>query len=528
MATEKTIIEVELTTGRYHAHPWGVSQYGIGEPEWPPSPWRLLRALAAAWFNFRQSGEDPRNRDELLEKLGRAGRPKLVVPRVAFRELKFFQPIVKSVSEKLENPPPDSPTTRNVTEINYRADHRDLFAVVQGGRFWFVFHTTLSDEQRALLVRLLSRIRYFGRSESRAVLRLVDREPNRTGESPLFDAVPLDKATNAQPADAVIVRQVLCPGVKVENGSYDFVAADLWSLDRNPISSSDIPRMPRHLTDACIDACRPLPNGCEWVDYVLPPESIVHELPRCRRPLSRESRVAVREIRFRISRRIPIPIEHTVRLARAFRDEAVRHFKRLARHQQHSVALTGCLEDGTPQPGHDHLYYLPQPSARTGFLESLVVYVPDGFLSSMELNALLSVERIGLDDPYPITVVAEAVLNNMAYQTAPSKRWRSRTPLVIPEQVQRGLPHASLEVWVAKIFAGVGLLTTFSMNGKPRRRTVAVHHYVTDDSGSKKFEFFRRWGYELKLDFGESVTLPQPSFGKDAHFGLGQFEPCSD
>src|SRR5947208_16374451 len=34
--------------GRYHATPWG-RHVNEGVPEWPPSPWRLLRALIAVW-----------------------------------------------------------------------------------------------------------------------------------------------------------------------------------------------------------------------------------------------------------------------------------------------------------------------------------------------------------------------------------------------------------------------------------------------------------------------------------------------
>lgn len=46
-----TVIEVKLLAGRYHAHIWGESQFGMAGPEWPPSPWRLHRALAHAWFS---------------------------------------------------------------------------------------------------------------------------------------------------------------------------------------------------------------------------------------------------------------------------------------------------------------------------------------------------------------------------------------------------------------------------------------------------------------------------------------------
>src|SRR6059058_6079911 len=42
------IIKLTFPGGRYHATPWG-RHVNEGVPEWPPSPWRLLRALVATW-----------------------------------------------------------------------------------------------------------------------------------------------------------------------------------------------------------------------------------------------------------------------------------------------------------------------------------------------------------------------------------------------------------------------------------------------------------------------------------------------
>ena len=36
-------IKLTFPGGRYHATPWG-RHVNEGVPEWPPSPWRLLRA----------------------------------------------------------------------------------------------------------------------------------------------------------------------------------------------------------------------------------------------------------------------------------------------------------------------------------------------------------------------------------------------------------------------------------------------------------------------------------------------------
>src|SRR3984893_8958813 len=42
------ILKLTFPAGRYHATPWG-RHVNEGVPEWPPSPWRLLRALVAVW-----------------------------------------------------------------------------------------------------------------------------------------------------------------------------------------------------------------------------------------------------------------------------------------------------------------------------------------------------------------------------------------------------------------------------------------------------------------------------------------------
>ena len=45
-------ISLRLIAGRYHATPWG-RHVNEGAVEWPPSPWRILRALVATWKRTR-------------------------------------------------------------------------------------------------------------------------------------------------------------------------------------------------------------------------------------------------------------------------------------------------------------------------------------------------------------------------------------------------------------------------------------------------------------------------------------------
>ena len=50
-------LEVRFRAGRYHATPWD-HHVNEGVVEWPPSPWRILRALVAA-LRVGASGVDP-------------------------------------------------------------------------------------------------------------------------------------------------------------------------------------------------------------------------------------------------------------------------------------------------------------------------------------------------------------------------------------------------------------------------------------------------------------------------------------
>src|SRR5271167_960069 len=82
---------VDFPWGRYYAHPWGLNPVRLVEPEWPPSPWRLLRALAAGWFQV-SPGQSPSG--DILDTLTVLGRelPEMHLPRVSFSKTIHYQP----------------------------------------------------------------------------------------------------------------------------------------------------------------------------------------------------------------------------------------------------------------------------------------------------------------------------------------------------------------------------------------------------------------------------------------------------
>src|SRR6266545_7502549 len=58
----------DFSAGSYHATPWG-HHVNEGLVEWPPSPWRLLRALIAAGYSTQGWTELPSNARALIEAL---------------------------------------------------------------------------------------------------------------------------------------------------------------------------------------------------------------------------------------------------------------------------------------------------------------------------------------------------------------------------------------------------------------------------------------------------------------------------
>jgi CRISPR-associated protein Csb2 len=56
----RIVLHQEFPLGRFHATPWRVNPFDDRHGEWPPSPWRLVRAVTARWYQWaRESEREP-------------------------------------------------------------------------------------------------------------------------------------------------------------------------------------------------------------------------------------------------------------------------------------------------------------------------------------------------------------------------------------------------------------------------------------------------------------------------------------
>lgn len=488
------LVRIDLLAGRYHAHTWGEAQFAMAGPEWPPSPWRLLRALAASWFESSPRVCNENDRDQLLDALGRSGPPTIWIPRVSFQEVPFYQPIMGEKGPK-------------------RVLHFDHFAILAGDPsggvgFCFEFHADLATEQRTRLRLLLQHLRYFGRAESRAQLSLVD-----------VGGKPSDGLRATRPATSAISnearRRVLIPAHD------EFRATSLWSLDPGG-------EVAEHLVEAQIKRARRLPQGARWLEYEVPRSLITHELPASRsRPSLPMPRVS--SVRFRAFRRVPIHLGDVVALSRDLRDQAVRTYEGLAAGRT-SLRLSGRNANRSVSRDHAHAFYLPIPNAETSHVGDIVVTIPGGEagIEAEELTALLAVTTLWRRDRHPILVVPEEI-GPTAPVSPRAHIWRSRTPFLAPLHFKRGRGQTDVASQLIRVLYEVcGRKPTVVTIGGPagcgRVTPVRAHLYAGSGNG---WRWTRRAAQWFEARFDEPVNIPRP-VGAEAHFGLGQFMPAPE
>jgi CRISPR-associated protein Csb2 len=149
-------LELRFLAGRYHGNGWHHA-HNEGIPEWPPSPWRVLRALVSAAYAEELSLEQV---EPLLEKL--RGLPRYRLPAAVDAHTRHYMPEREGLVEN-------------------RSKVFDSFVAVAGGArdpqpVTMAWDADLSSAEQELLTRLARRVTYLGRAESWTDVSVVDVE----------------------------------------------------------------------------------------------------------------------------------------------------------------------------------------------------------------------------------------------------------------------------------------------------------------------------------------------------------------
>jgi CRISPR-associated protein Csb2 len=527
-----TLAEFRFLAGRLHTTPWG-SHVNEGVVEWPPSPWRLLRALLATW-HLKATEQIPVTVLRSLVGHLAAQPPRYQLPAASTGHTRHYMPFNEGRSEK-------------TTKIF------DTFVAVEKNTPLLVcWDVELPAVERAALDTLLTRLAYLGRAES-----LVEAQLLPPDEIARFraDVAPIAEDPSARP-DSDYVR-LLTP---LSESAYQNWLAELSRTlaasnsahltgKKSKTKKVSAPTAPEDLFAALhadtgeLQAAGWLgePPGSRFHYYTLPSGSLDAKPSRARslKHSARPPTVARYAIASNVLPRITAALLVAERVHQAL----------LARFPNGAPppVLLGRDNHGKPLTGHAHAHIFCEPRAKEDTIAHVTVYASGGFDAEAQ-RALRSLGRVWGHGGHDI----ELVLIDLGWPATfsdsalfkPSKVWQSLTPFVStrhPKTYRDGRPKTSPEGWqidspeheilrwLSKRPLGPGCtvelpikiesLAAPSISGRPLR----WHDFNTRrqrGDGARAHQPARGF----RLTFATPVSGPI-ALGYASHFGLGLFTP---
>ena len=516
-------LAITFTAGRYHATPWGqhVNEGGV---EWPPSPWRLLRALLAVGFAKQEWPGDPGTIPSvargMFERLAMHP-PSYRLPRGGVAHTRHYLPITEGKASK---------TTKVLDTFLRLSDNEPL--LIQ----WPV---ELSTDEHSMLTTLAAGLGYLGRAESWCSAELIADQtvddhwsrPCGEGQSvPVgWDQVALLAPSSAPEYLSFRTEQIaLSLQSRGEKASVKEQAkvADPYPADLIGCLTTDTSVSRGHGWNQ--------PPGSRKLLYLRRSDALQPAVATPRRASSRQS--LVHAVLLAIS-------SDTVRghvrplLARTLPQMEILHdtlVHLLGNDAPQCSALTGReAVTGLRLTGHQHAHLLPLDLDDDQRIDHVLLHAVAGFdaLAQTAIERLSRTWGKGLPD-LVVSVIGKGGLSLMQDQLrnrkgqpiaelAVSNRWVSRTPFIAPRFIKRNGANSLVGQVQAECRAR-GL-------SEP---TVEILDRVTlVDRGFLGWKRDRRAGHPqppvttpwcLRLTFPEPVAGPI-SLGYASHFGLGLF-----
>jgi len=555
------MIAIELTfpAGRWHATPWG-RQVNEGAIEWPPAPWRLLRALLAVWYHKCQDVSE----DQMRRLIGALGSPpSFYLPPASQSHTRHYMPAANDTRTKIF----------------------DTFVTVapQGAVVIAWPEAELDESLAHLLSRLLSMMTYFGRAESWVEARLLDAwdgEPNAMPvngdaiDESLFErARVLATVAEDEYADwrdgalqAQRDRKLEEKRQKARDKGKDQTKVKLSKKEQADLESS----LPETIFDALHATTGDLrkagwnrPPGSRWVDYLRPGDSFASK-PRQKRQVRRSRKATI--ARFAVHGNVLPRLTEALWIGERARVAVMSHSQIIARvaagreDVNAAQVFSGKNEDGSHSlNGHTHAHFLCEAMADSqgGRISYLTVFTPSGFAEDDRLALSrfrktwghgghdLQFVLLGIGRPEDFGGPDESAGQSRLLDK--STIWVSRTPFV---------PTAHLRIRPAEAKdphrrerAVKRELEQIVHKEMVRRHWLSEHIELLDkvelllgrdECGTNLGGHFTRWlkfrrlrrqgnghrgdsgGYGFRLTFKQPVRGPIV-LGYGCHFGLGQF-----
>jgi CRISPR-associated protein Csb2 len=518
--------------GRYHATPGG-HHVNEGLIEWPPSPWRIVRALVATGYATQQWQSVPEVGRRLVEALSEA-LPRYRLPRGALAHTRHYMPPAATLVY-------------------------DAFADVGQGTLSVRWPASLDAEAQSLFERLARHLGYLGRSESWVL-----------GQSVADDA-PLPEGLDAYPHDGVMASEPGWEQVSID-APVPAVAYAKWRADAVEKALAELPlpatgKIPKKLLTernraeapypkdlvACLEQDTAgwkahrwsAPPGSRKVLYWRRVEGLSIGASTGAPPVGRQIEVpratgVLLAITTESGNRSALPpVARTVPQAELIHRALVSrvgHGKRVS-----CPEIIGRDRDGRLLEGHRHVHTLPLDLDADGHLDHVLLYAPMGFGTSAQ-RAIRELRRTwtkggsgdlqlavaGDGEPDDLRRLPESLVPAVTRLLGPlggARRWTSATPFVLPRHQKadhRGGGRHTLEGQVQSELASRNLpsakieVLPFAEQPAAFRNAIRVRAKASPRPPVDH-------AFALRLTFEEPQRGPI-CLGYAAHFGNGRFD----
>jgi CRISPR-associated protein Csb2 len=492
-----------LPLGRFHATPWKVNPFDDPHGEWPPSPWRLARAVVARWYQWAREAVPAPSQME-LEAVVRA----LATSSYSFRlpshaqkgaPLRQYFPAEFSWNPKAKKKPGMRSYGTSLAQDNYWC----MPCGEDGTVWWFLEGDDWTDEAVRVLDRCLERVIYFGRAESFTRIR-------RSAEAAPQPNCML--AAHRTPASV----PVLVP-------SADATRADV-----------------ERVTDDPAVVGRSIPHGACVRYAIRPPRPQVRE--KANVPVGRPE---CRLLQFAIGWNVAPDPRAIVRLTSRFRGVVLRELLRIktggsdstwadvgADVRAATADMFGKDGQGHRLSGNRHTEFLAW--CEDGIPVRLLVWRASRAFDEDEQTAILRAASrevswaAGFDaDAWKARLIPldGSVPPPPGFDGAPARCWESVTPYVPPRHHLRKGKERLRESLSAQICRELGL-RGFGNAERVEAESIGTATWVSVHVPRKERRAFLgdRRGYWMRLTFPEPVRGPF-RLGHSSTFGLGLFRP---
>ncbi|MGI8632839.1 MAG: type I-G CRISPR-associated protein Csb2 [Solirubrobacterales bacterium] len=469
-------LELQFDLGRYHAQPWG-SHVNDAAVEWPPSPWRILRALYSLSRVDLALERPPEAYLTVIRRLAEAPPPTYVLPASVEGHTRHYFPARQYRAHGRGR--------RNKTDLV--VDAFRAVGVEAALQIWW--SAELRGPEREALDELADHLLYLGRSESLCSARLVGEPP---GKEP--DAAP---SATIPDLDGDLV-ELLAPDPQAK----DPVAALEISPSEMRKSGSLDPPHARKVLYTVRDPAQP--------STVTSPVQVAPTLALFR--LSGGSRPGLRE---------------AVAVGAHLRRAAMSRYGQRTGGAVSEV-LAGKRGDAYRRDQHRHAHYMAL-SDDGRRVDRLAVWAPEG-LGTQEVAALAAIDHLRLrDNPKPLPLALTALGHPAELDfpdlLGPAVRWKSVTPFGLPR-------HPKLRAGKTVDGPQEQVLRELELRGLPAPRGGQDGirlvkgpwlQFRRTRPGVTRLEAPRAVGVEL--EFEEELRGPL-ALGALSHFGLGVFTPA--